>query len=127
MYTVAVKRDFVAQHFLIGGDWGPENELHSHHYFVEVQLEGATLDQHGYLVDIVDIETHLNALVGYFRDKTLNDLPEFAELNPSIEHFSRIFWQAITQRITAPNLSHVTVKIWENEIAWASYRNTVNG
>jgi 6-pyruvoyltetrahydropterin/6-carboxytetrahydropterin synthase len=31
MYVVAVKREFDAQHFLIGGDWGPENEIHSHH------------------------------------------------------------------------------------------------
>lgn len=48
LYTVAVQRDFVAQHFLFGGDWGPENELHSHHYKVEVQLEGNGLDQHRY-------------------------------------------------------------------------------
>ena len=35
MYSVAVKREFVAQHFLIGGDWGAENDWHSHHYQVE--------------------------------------------------------------------------------------------
>jgi 6-pyruvoyltetrahydropterin/6-carboxytetrahydropterin synthase len=122
MYTVAVRRDFVAQHFLIGGDWGPENDWHSHHYRVEVQLEGATLDEHGYLVDIVDIEHHLDALVTHYRDKTLNELPEFAGRNPSIEHFTRILGQALSERIQAPNLSAVTVKIWENEIAWASYR-----
>lgn len=122
MYTVAVKRDFVAQHFLIGGDWGAENEWHSHHYLVEVQLAGAALDKHGYLVDIVDIENNLEALVAYYRDKTLNDLPEFAGLNPSIEHFSRIFCRQMAERITAPNLTAVTVKIWENEIAWAAYR-----
>ena len=122
MYTVAVKRDFVAQHFLIGGDWGAENEWHSHHYFVEVQLEGAALDEHGYLVDIVDIENNLEALAAYYRDKTLNDLPEFSGLNPSIEHFSRIFCRQMAERIDAPNLTAVTVKIWENEIAWAAYR-----
>jgi 6-pyruvoyltetrahydropterin/6-carboxytetrahydropterin synthase len=122
MYTVAVTRDFVAQHFLIGGDWGPENDWHSHHYRVEVQLEGTTLDEHGYLVDIVDIEHHLETLVAYYRDKTLNDLPEFAGLNPSIEHFARILGQTLAERIQAANLSAVTVKIWENEIAWASYR-----
>jgi 6-pyruvoyltetrahydropterin/6-carboxytetrahydropterin synthase len=122
MYTVAVTRDFVAQHFLIGGDWGPENEWHSHHYRVEVQLEGAALDEHGYLVDIVDIEHHLEALVTHYRDKTLNELPEFAELNPSIEHFARILCQTLSERIQVANLSAVTVKIWENEIAWASYR-----
>ncbi|MEK7786037.1 MAG: 6-carboxytetrahydropterin synthase, partial [Chloroflexota bacterium] len=95
MYIVAVKRDFVAQHYLIGGDWGPENRMHSHHYAVEVQLEDDQLDQHGYLVDIVDIEKHLNRLVAHYRDQTLNDLPEFAGLNPSLEHFSRILCLAL--------------------------------
>jgi len=122
MYTVAVSRDFVAQHFLIGGDWGAENEPHSHHYRVEAQLEGARLDAHGYLVDIVDIETQLEALVAHYRDQTLNDLPEFQGLNPSIEHFSRIFCRSLSDRIQAPNLSAITLKMWENEIAWAAYR-----
>lgn len=122
MYTVAVKRDFVGQHFLIGGDWGAENERHSHHYAVEVQLEGSELDRHGYLVDIVDIEHHLEALVGRYRDRTLNELPEFAGLNPSIEHFARIFAASLSERIVAANITSLTIKIWENEIAWASYR-----
>ena len=122
MYTVAVKRDFIAQHFLLGGDWDAENHFHSHHYQVEMQLEGATLDRHGYLVDIVDIAANLDALIAHYRDKTLNELPEFAELNPSIEHFSRILCEAMAQRIKAVNLSAVTVKLWENEIAWASFR-----
>ena len=125
MYTVAVKRDFVAQHYLIGGDWGPENEWHSHHYVVELQLSGPTLDQHGYLVDIVDIEANLEALVAYYKDNTLNDLPEFAGLNPSIEHFARILATQLAERIQAETLSTLTVKIWENEIAWASYRLSV--
>jgi len=125
MYTVAVKRDFVAQHFLIGGDWGAENEWHSHHYAVEIQLHGETLDQHGYLVDIVDIEQNLDGVVAYYQDKTLNDLPEFVGLNPSIEHFSRIFCQQLVERIKAETLSSITLKIWENEIAWASYQMAV--
>jgi 6-pyruvoyltetrahydropterin/6-carboxytetrahydropterin synthase len=122
MYTVAVKRDFVAQHFLVGGDWGEENERHSHHYQVEVQLLGDRLDEHGYLVDIVDIETHLDALVGYYRDRTLNELPEFSGLNPSIEHFARIFWEGLVSRLKAPTLTAIRVKIWEAEIAWAAYQ-----
>ena len=122
MYTVAVARNFVARHFLVGGDWGPENLLHSHPYKVEVMLEGAALDQHGYLVDIVDIELHLDEIVAYFRDRTLNELAEFAGLNPSIEHFSRIFCQMLRKRLKAPNLQALTVKIWETDIAWAAYR-----
>ena len=127
LYSVAVKRDFVAQHFLIGGDWGAENFKHSHHYAVEVQLEGETLDRHGYLVDIVDIEKHLNDLVARYRDQTLNDLPEFSGLNPSIEHFSRLLCESLAARIKADTLARIAVKLWENEIAWASYRLSVLG
>lgn len=122
MYIVAVKRDFVAQHFLIGGDWGRENDQHSHHYQVELQLEGVDLDQHGYLVDIVDINAHLDSLVEHYRDQSLNNLPEFAGLNPSIEHFARLMSLELSAKIKAPNIKVVTVKLWENEIAWAAYR-----
>jgi 6-pyruvoyltetrahydropterin/6-carboxytetrahydropterin synthase len=122
MYTVAVKRDFIARHFLIGGDWGAENQLHSHHYQIELQLEGADLDQHGYLVDIIEIEASLNSLIAYYRDQNLNDRPEFQGLNPSIEHLSRIICQALSARIQAINVTSLRVKLWENEIAWASYQ-----
>lgn len=121
-YAVAVERDFIARHRLVGGDWGPENELHSHHYRVELRLEGPELDQHGYLVDIVDIEAGLDSLVASYRDKTLNELPEFRNLNPSIERLAKLFCEAISQRAEASNVRAVTVKIWENRIAWASFR-----
>lgn len=125
MYQVAVKREFDAQHFLVGGDWGPENELHSHHYQVEVQLQGRQLDQHGYLVDIVDIEFHLEKLIKLYRNKVLNELPEFRGLNPSIENFARIICQRLSAEINASNLEAVTILVWENEIAWASFRQEI--
>ena len=122
MYTLAVQRDFIASHYLVGGDWGLENQLHAHHYRVEVLLEAPELDRHGYIVDIVDLETNLEDLVDYFKDQTLNNQAEFKDLNPSIEHFCRNFLKAISGKIKANNLTALTVKIWENEIAWTSYR-----
>jgi len=121
MYTLAIKREFVARHFLFGGDWGPENELHSHRYQVEVQLTGPVLDRHGFLVDLVALEAVLTDLVAYFRDQILNELPEFVELNPSIEHLARILCQEVKSRIKAP-LKAVTVKVWEDDLAWTAYR-----
>jgi 6-pyruvoyltetrahydropterin/6-carboxytetrahydropterin synthase len=121
MYSVAVKRVFDAQHYLVGGDWGAENQLHTHHYQVELQLHGDILDEHGYLVDIVQIEACLEAAAAHYRGVTLNDEPEFAELNPSIEHFSRILAQRLSDQIPAANIHSLTVKVWENEIAWSSY------
>jgi 6-pyruvoyltetrahydropterin/6-carboxytetrahydropterin synthase len=120
-YTLAVQRNFIARHFLVGGDWGAENDLHSHHYQVEVQVEGKILDEHGYLVDIVALEAHLEELLAYYGEQTLNELPEFAGLNPSIEHFARILCQGLSTRVKEP-LSAMTVTLWENDIAWAAYR-----
>jgi 6-pyruvoyltetrahydropterin/6-carboxytetrahydropterin synthase len=122
MYTVAVTRDFIANHYLIGGDWGAENSPHAHHYVAEVRIESDTLNQHGYLVDIVEIEAALDDIVTYFRDSMLNDKPEFAGLNPSIEHFSRILVEKLMPRITPPGEGELTVKLWENETCWAAYR-----
>jgi 6-pyruvoyltetrahydropterin/6-carboxytetrahydropterin synthase len=121
MYTLGVRRDFIARHFLIGGDWGPENYPNSHHYILELQLEGRDLDQHGYLVDIVDVEKHLDEVVGMYREKMLNDCAEFEGLNPSIEHFARILATLLSERIQAKNISVLKVVLWENESAWAAF------
>ena len=121
MYTLAVRREFIARHFLIGGDWGPENFPNSHHYVLELQLSGNELDQHGYLVDIVDVEKHLDETVVYYKEQMLNDKPEFAGLNPSIEHFSRILATTLNEHIQAKNISALKVVLWEHANAWAAY------
>ncbi|MDY0213711.1 MAG: 6-carboxytetrahydropterin synthase [Desulfuromonadaceae bacterium] len=121
MYTIAVTRDFIAHHFLIGGDWGDENQPHAHHYLLEVSIEYGELDQHGYLVDIVAIEAALTLCVGYFENRQLNDLPEFDTLNPSLEHFCRIIWHKLRATITPPGVGTLQVKLWENESCWAAY------
>ncbi len=121
MYAVAVRRNFIANHYLTGGDWGPENETHAHHYVIETRFDGPQLDRHGYLVDICEIETVLDTIVEQYRDKTLNRLAVFEGLNPSLEHFARIIWQTISEQLKSSNIKSMTVKIWENDIAWAQY------
>jgi 6-pyruvoyltetrahydropterin/6-carboxytetrahydropterin synthase len=86
-----------------------------------LQISGTELDQHGYLVDIVDVEKHLDEIVNYYREQMLNDKPEFAGLNPSIEHFARILATSLSKRIQAKNISAIKVVLWENDSAWAAY------
>lgn len=121
MYTLAVRRDFIARHFLIGGDWGAENLPNSHHYLLELQLSSEHLDSHGYLCDIVEVEKHLEEVVARYRDRMLNDLPEFAGINPSLEHFARLLAEQLDRRLSTADLTLLTVRLWENENAWASY------
>lgn len=124
MYTVAVQREFVAQHYLIGGDFGPENQLHSHAYRVEVRLSGERLDRHGFLVDIDAVAAGLEAVLAGLRDKTLNDLPELAGLNPSIEHLARILCRRLRAHLPSAGLREIAVTIWESLSAWAAYTET---
>ena len=121
MYTLGVRRNFIARHYLIGGDWGAENFPNSHHYVLELQLDGKELDQHGYLVDILDVEKRLDEIVEYYREQMLNDKPEFAGLNPSLEHFARILATSLNERIKTENITELEVVLWENENAWAAY------
>jgi 6-pyruvoyltetrahydropterin/6-carboxytetrahydropterin synthase len=123
-YTVGVIRDFVAQHYLVGGDWGRENQLHSHHYRLEAVFEGGALDRHGYLLDIAVVKTQLERLVDRYRDHTLNDLPEFAGLNPGLEPFARILAESLARGLEAAlvGLAALTIKLWEDEEAYACYR-----
>ncbi len=121
MYTISIQRDFIAQHYLVGGDWGAENEPHSHHYKIEVMLEGENLDQHGYLIDLIDVEAQLDALIARYRDKTLNDLPPLEGVNPSIERFCQLLCEELNEALYAPNISAISVKLWENQIAWVVY------
>lgn len=121
MYSLNVREDFIAQHYLTVPGCGPENEWHSHHFTVEVELEGESLNNNGYLTDIVEVEDALEALIDRYQDATLNDLPEFDGLNPSIEHFARIFWSRVKDKISSESLDRITVRIWEDDSAWASY------
>ena len=120
MYRLAITRDFIAQHYLIGGDWGAENFKHSHSYRVEVLLRGAALNQHGYLVDIVELQNALTEIIARFSDHTLNDLTPFAGLNPSLERFARVLYEDLYAKLAVKDLSLV-VRLWENDRDWAAY------
>ncbi len=121
MYKLSVKKNFMSQHYLVGADFGEENEWHSHHYTVEITLSGSELNEHGYLVDITEIEGILTTLINLYSDTTLNEMPEFEGLNPSLEHFARIFYQRFTKALDNSTLSSIQLKLWEDDDCWAEY------
>ena len=125
MYSLGIERTFSARHYLIGGDWGDENIEHSHHYRLELMLEKPTLDEHGFLVDIVEVESQLDQVVADFSGKTLNTLATFGGGNPSIERLATILNTIFAERFVAFQLSALTVTIHEDDIAWTSYRVTL--
>jgi 6-pyruvoyltetrahydropterin/6-carboxytetrahydropterin synthase len=122
MYTLGLGRDFEARHFLVGGDWGEENDPHAHAYRVEIRLASEVLDQHGYIVDLDELNALLDGVVDRYQGRLLNDLPEFTGRNPSIEHLSRFFFQRLAEGLEGQDVRLIEVRIWETDKAWASYR-----
>ncbi len=125
MYSLGVQREFSARHYLIGGDWGDENIEHSHCYRFELVLEKPSLDQHGFLVDIVEVEHQLDQVIADFQGKTLNTMAAFAGGNPSIERLATVLHDIFRERFAAFQLTALTVTIREDDIAWTSYRAAV--
>ena len=125
MFTLGIERRFIARHRMVGGDWGPENELHSHAYRLEVAVEGETLDGHGFLVDLVDLDRRLDGLIDQYRERILNELPAFAGLNPSLENFARILCTSLVAETKAAGFGAVTVRLWESDSAWAAFREAL--
>lgn len=122
MYTLSLQRRFTAEHHLIGGDWGAENDPHSHSYVLDLRLEGESLNEHGYLVDLVEVGGHLNEVIHRYEGADLNAFSEFSGLNPSLEHFAQILCMALAKHFKESRIDAITVKLWENESAWASFR-----
>jgi 6-pyruvoyltetrahydropterin/6-carboxytetrahydropterin synthase len=122
MYSLGMRREFSARHYLIGGDWGAENSEHAHRYRMELVLETLSLDRHGYLVDIVLVEQHLEEVLADFSGQTLNEMAAFTDLNPSIERLATILHGIFKARFAPFHLEALTVTLWEDDIAWTSYR-----
>lgn len=125
MYSLGVRREFSARHYLIGGDWGNENIEHPHRYRLELVVEAMALDRHGFLVDIVEVERHLDEVTADFQSKTLNTLAAFAGINPSIERLATVIHAIFRERLAHFGLEALTVTIWEDDIAWTSYRTSL--
>ena len=126
MYAVAVSRSFVAQHYLTVPDPGPEGELHSHHYTIEATFYGPELDEFGYLVDIDDVNAAMDDLVDRYRDRTLNDVPAFEGVNPSVEHFARISGDRLLASLEPETATALRIAVAEDDVARVSHERQLD-
>lgn len=94
---------------------------HGHNYQVEVTVGRRNIDDTGAVLPLPAFEelvrrevidrldhTHLNA-----------DIPEFAQLNPSVENIARVIWTLLNGK-TAPALLR-RVRVWETAKTYAEF------
>jgi len=120
MYTLAIQRAFIAQHYHTA-EWDDQKKLKSFRYKVELMIESDELDHQGYIVDFDELGVQFDGVIDEFRDQTLSELPDFDGLNPSVEHFCRILCEKMDDALYAPNVTAISMKLWEGDNVWAAY------
>ena len=120
--TVSRKAHFNAAHRLYRPDWADEkNEeifgkcnnplYHGHNYELIVHITGEIDPSTGYVMDMKVLKDLIKAEVeNAFDHKNLNEqVPEFANLNPTAENIAVVIWDKLRPHISADKKLEVTL------------------
>ena len=110
-WTVIVKREFQAAHFLTDYHGAPE-PLHGHTWKVEVYIRADSLDSGGMGFDFVEIDGFLKEILPDYA--LLNDIFDFS---PSAENVAKWLYHKVKDRY--PTVQKVVV--WETQYCGAEY------
>ncbi|MDQ3981913.1 MAG: 6-carboxytetrahydropterin synthase [Actinomycetota bacterium] len=123
MYEVGLSKSFVAWHVMVGVE-GPEGELHSHDYRVEIVLSRAELDGRGMVCDLDVVGAALDELVAMVADRNLEIIqPPDAEA-VTVEVLARWAHQELARRLAVPG--ELSVRVWESPTAFGGYAAPIN-
>ena len=117
MFEVGIVGEFEASHAL-RGDFGSASLPHAHRYRVEVGASGTELQPDGTLFDITRLQGALRVVLATLNGRSLNDVQELVDPNPTAEVVARYFFQAISPSVPGCAL---TVRVWESAEAYAGY------
>ena len=120
MYEVTIRKSFSAAHLLkeIGGKC---EELHGHNFIVEVSVSAETLTAEGLLIDFRVVKRWTDEALDELDHKYLNEIPSFANINPSSENIARILFERISEKARPMRVSLSRITVWESENSRVSY------
>jgi 6-pyruvoyltetrahydropterin/6-carboxytetrahydropterin synthase len=120
MYLVGTAIEVRAFHIMPGME-GPEGELHSHDYRVEVVVERDELDDKGMVCDLDVLDAALADVADTVRDENLEKIrPEEAEA-VTVEVFARWAHGALAPAVAKGGGQRLTVRVWESPVAYGGY------
>lgn len=119
MFTAKVYSTFAAAHRLREYQGDCEN-LHGHNYRVEVAVRAEELDRLGLVMDFREIKRLLKGMMDGLDHTYLNELPAFAEINPSAENIARHIYETLETQLTAP-ARMAAVTVWENDTSCVTF------
>ncbi len=131
--TVYRKAHFNAAHRLFRKDWDDAKNLqvfgkcsnpnyHGHNYELEVGISGEVDPETGFLIDLKKLSNIIKEEVeDAFDHKNLNiEVPEFKNLNPTVENIAVVIWNKIRKRIDSAY--GVSVKLYETPRNFVLYK-----
>ena len=111
MYQIMVKLDFAAAHALRGYE-GVCAQVHGHNWEVTLCLKGETLNELGILADFKVVKADLKTITDRLDHQHLNDLPAFADANPSCENVAMYIKNEYT-KLCPPSCEVAWLEVWE--------------
>lgn len=121
MYTIAVRARFDASHSVRIGT-APREAPHAHEWVVEAEVAADALDRDGLVMDFVRLRGVVQDCIAGFHGALLNELPEFAELNPTAENVARTIYGRLDGQLGEDRATLAGVTVWEAEGCRATYR-----
>lgn len=96
---------------------------HGHNYRVQVTIS-APIDGRGQVMRVEQLDRLVSErVIDKLDHKHLNrDVPQFAELNPSVEHIAKVIWEMLAGVVEAIDGRLVEVGVWETEKTVCRYR-----
>ena len=125
MYQVGTAVEFPAQHIMPGVE-GPEGELHSHDYRLEVLVERERLDDRGMVCDLDVLDAALQRIDDTVRDKNLEVIqPDDAEA-VTVEVFARWAHDTLAAELRGSGADVLTVRVYESADAFGGYSDRLS-
>jgi 6-pyruvoyltetrahydropterin/6-carboxytetrahydropterin synthase len=125
MFQVGTSIQFPAEHIMPGVE-GPEGELHSHDYRLEVVVEREQLDDRGMVCDLDVLDAALQRIDDTLRDKNLDLIrPDDAEA-VTVEVFARWAHDTLAGELRGSGAETLTVRVWESATAFGGYRDHIS-
>lgn len=127
MFSVTVRGHAMVAHSLRGDPFGPAQGLHGATFVVEATFRGASLDEHGVLVDIGRAAEELHDVLSELSYRNLDEHPLFVGVNTTTEVLARHVADRLAERVRAGGLGEpgavggIAVTLHESPVARASY------
>jgi 6-pyruvoyltetrahydropterin/6-carboxytetrahydropterin synthase len=124
VYEVGAAIEVRAFH-VMPGVAGPEGQLHSHDYRLEVVIQRAELDDRGMVCDLDVVDAALGEAAAVVRDADLEVIrPDGAEA-VTVEVFARWLHDALVEPVRAAGGECLSVRVWESPDAFGGYSAVV--